>query len=117
MKYLIVSALFIFVQTAQAADESGNITIWGASQKSCFSYINARKSNDDGLYQNYVMGYLTAYNTQTPDTYRLSGNKNLSAIMKWLDDYCDASKTHGFEQALVEFTAKHYPKRYKHPPS
>ncbi len=117
MKYLLVSLLLIFIQTAKAADESGNIAIWGAGQKSCFSYINARKSDDDGFYRNYVMGYLTAYNTQTPDTYRLSGNKNLAAIMKWLDEYCEASQTRGFEQALLEFTAKHYPQRYRHPPS
>ena len=113
MKHLITCLLMIFAHTAVATDKSGNFAIWGAGQKSCFSYSKARKSEDDNYYRYYLMGYLTAYNTQTPETYRVSGNKNLSDILSWLDNYCESKQVLGFDQALGEFIAEHYPSRYK----
>jgi len=113
MKHLITGLLMIFAHTAIAADKSGNFAIWGAGQKSCYNYSNARKSEDDSYYRYYLMGYLTAYNTQTPETYRISGNKNLSDILTWLDNYCESKQVVGFDHALGDFTAEHYPGRYK----
>jgi hypothetical protein len=116
MKYLFTGLLLIVANLALAADESGNAAIWGAGQKSCFSYLKARNSDDDGFYSHYLMGYLTAYNTLTPDTYRISGDKNLIDILGWLDAYCDERQVHGFDQAVLEFITEHYPKRYKRVP-
>ncbi len=116
MKFILVCSLIMLTQTTMAADSSGNIAIWGAGKKSCFSYSSARKSGDDGNFQNYLMGYLTAYNAQTPDTYRISGKKNLPEILSWLDNYCETKPVHGFDQALIEFITEHYPMRYKRAP-
>ena len=113
MRYILTCLLFIFSQTVLAADKSGNIAIWGAGQKSCFSYTAARKNDDENYYKYYLMGYLTAYNAQTPDTYRISGSKNIDEILSWLDNYCTTKQVHGFDQALVEFITEHYPKRLK----
>ena len=117
MKYLLACILLIVANLAIAADESGNVAIWGAGQKSCFSYINARKSDDDSFYSNYLMGYLTAYNAQTPNTYRISGDKNMADILTWLDDYCEEKQVLGFDQAVGEFIIEHYPKRHKRAPT
>ncbi|MFT5134697.1 MAG: hypothetical protein ACI9SC_003178, partial [Gammaproteobacteria bacterium] len=64
-------------------------------------------------YRNYLMGYLTAFNKQTPETYRVSGNKNLSEILSWLDDYCEEKQVRGFDDAVFEFITEQYPHRYK----
>jgi hypothetical protein len=113
MKYILTFLLSIFAHTSMAADKSGNIAIWGAGQKSCFSYSKARENEDDGYYKYYLMGYLTAYNTQTPDTYRLSGDKSLTDILSWLDDYCETKQVSGFDQAVIEFIVEQYPHRHK----
>lgn len=113
MKYLLAIVLYLLTHMVLAADSKGNYAIWGLGQKSCFSYSNTRNTDDDRFYRNYLMGYLTAYNTQTPETYRISGGKNLTEILSWLDDYCESKPVHGFDQAVYEFIDEHYPKRVK----
>jgi hypothetical protein len=113
MRYILACLLFIFSQTVLAADKSGNIAIWGAGQKSCFSYTSARKNDDENYYKYYLMGYLTAYNAQTPETYRISGEKNLDEILSWFDNYCTTKQVHGFDQAIIGFITEHYPERLK----
>ncbi len=113
MKYILGTLMLLFTHMAMAADSSGGYAIWGAGQKSCFSYNKTRKTDDDGYYHFYLLGYLTAFNAHTPETYRISGKKTLSDILLWLDDYCTGKPVHGFDQAILEFIAEHYPKRYK----
>ena len=113
MKKIVIYALLLFAPLAKATDEKGSYAIWGVGQKSCFSYSKARNGEDDSNYRHYIFGYLTAYNTQATDTYRISGSKDLNAVFAWLDDYCKEKPVHGFDQAMVEFIVEHHPKRYK----
>ena len=62
------------------------------------------------------MGYLTAYNAVTPETYSISRDMNLDEIMVWVDDYCDSNQMHSLEQSMIEFIASHYEQRYRTPP-
>ena len=101
----------------QAADRSGNYAIWGLGQKSCFRYSKERAAAEDGPYKSYIMGYLTAYNAVTPETYSISRDMNLDEIMTWLDDYCDAHQMHGMESSMLEFISAHHEKRFRTPPS
>lgn len=100
-----------------AADTGGNYAIWGQGQKSCYRYLDARTADEDGAYRNFIMGYLTAYNAVTPETYSISRDMNLNDVLLWLDDYCDAKQMHGLEQSLLEFIHSHYETRYKTSPS
>ena len=112
----IIAVLIIYLSMqgyTHAADRSGNYAIWGKGNKSCFSYLKDRDAGKDNAYKNYVMGYLTAYNTLTPETYNISGNLRLDDIMAWLDDYCDAKQVHGLEQSLIEFISEHHEKRLR----
>lgn len=110
---LVITGLSLQVQTA---DKSGNYAIWGKGQNSCYRYLKARSATADEAYKDYIMGYLTAYNAVTPETFSISRNMNLDEIMTWLDDYCDLNQMHGLEQSLLEFIAGHYEKRYRIPP-
>ena len=101
----------------QAADKTGNYAIWGLGQKSCFRYLKDRSAAEDGPYKSYIMGYLTAFNAVTPETYSISRDMNLDEIMTWLDDYCDVNQMHGMESSMLEFINTHYEKRFRTPPS
>jgi hypothetical protein len=99
--------------SAYATDQSGNYAIWGMGNKSCFSYTNARKSDEYDNFKYYIMGYLTAFNALTPETFRVSGNMNLKAILAWFDDYCELKAVYGFDQAVSDFIVEHYDDRVK----
>ena len=114
---ILISILIIGLSLpAGAVDQSGNYAIWGKGQKSCFRYLKERTGDENQAYREYLMGYLTAYNAATPETYSISGNMNLDEIIAWLDDYCDTNQMHGLEQSLLEFITSHYEDRYRTPP-
>ena len=101
---------------AQAADPEGNYAIWGKGQKSCYRYMKDRSAGTDEPYKNFIMGYLTAYNAMTPETYSISRDMKLDEIMTWLDDYCELKQMHGIESSLLEFITSQYATRYRNPP-
>ena len=113
MRKFLIYLMLVFTPLAYAADENGSYAIWGSGQKSCFSYNKSRDTGDDSNYRNYLMGYLTAFNMQSDETYRISADKDMFAILNWIDDYCQEKPVHGFDQAVVEFIVEQYPKRFR----
>ena len=99
-----------------AMDQSGNYAIWGKGRLSCFRYLKERSAGEDRAYKEYLMGYLTAYNAMSPETYSISRDMNLDEILSWLDNYCDSNAMHSLEQSLLEFIASHYEQRFQTPP-
>ena len=108
MRNLIIILLACASLQAQARDKNGNFAIWGPGDKSCFSYNSARKADSYAPYRYYIMGYLTAYNSLTPDTYRISGVDGFPEVLQWLDDYCAKQPVHSFEQALNDYVVDHH---------
>ncbi len=113
----ILINLPFFFGSLHAADNMGNYAIWGKGNKSCFSYLKEKNTAAHTAYQDYLKGYLTAYNTITPETYSISGKMDINEISEWMDDYCDKNQVHGFEQALVEFITQHHKSRLKTRPN
>ena len=109
--FLVLSFLSV---NLQAIDSNGNFAIWGKGNKSCYSYTVAYDNSKLQSYKDFVMGYLTGHNVQTPDTYRISGKMDLSQILSWLYDYCDSKPIVSFEHALADFIGEHFDKRIKH---
>jgi hypothetical protein len=116
MRNLTLILLICVSFAAHAGDKKGNFAVWGPGVKSCFSYTSARKAEKYDAYKYFIMGYLTAYNTLTPDTYRISGNDRFIDVMKWLDDYCQKQPVHGFEQAVNDYVVHHQDSRLSEPP-
>ncbi len=114
----IIFCIFIFGLSLQAwaVDQAGNYAIWGKGQKSCFRYMKERAADEDQDYRVYLMGYLTAYNAVTPETYSISRDMNLDEILSWVDNYCDSNQMHSLEQTLMEFIVSHYEQRFQAPP-
>lgn len=115
-KIFLMLLTLTFANLSWAADKAGNYAIWGSGNKSCFKYNKNREENNDKAFKDYVMGYMTAYNTVSDDTYSISANMNLEEILGWIDDYCGEKQVHGFEQALTSYILEHYKTRFKKPP-
>lgn len=114
---LLAIALFLSLSfTVQAMDKNGNYAVWSMGKKSCYSYTKAKGSDKQVLYDTFIMGYLTAYNAISAETYSISGSMTLSDILQWLDDYCELKPVHSFELALSEFLVAHKENRLKQSP-
>ncbi len=116
---ILLALIFITVipVLSQAADSNGHFAIWGKGNKSCHSYSISRSTDEEQRFKDYIMGYLTAFNVQMPETYRISGKMNLDEILIWLDDYCELKPVLAFEQTLADFIIEHHDKRMKRSPS
>jgi len=119
MKYLssILFLLALVPIQSQAADSKGHFAIWGKGNKSCHSYNISRNTDEEQRFKDYIMGYLTAFNVQMPETYRVAGHMNLNEILSWLDDYCELKPIMAFEQSLADFIIENHDKRMKKSPS
>ena len=117
MRIAIFLLLTSITFTLQAADSKGQYAVWGPGQKSCHAYSEAREAGDYDDYKYFVMGYLTAYNTLTDKTYRISGDKNFDQILEWLDNYCEPKAVHSFEQAVASFIVDSHESRLTRPAS
>lgn len=113
---LACAILSTLSSTTSAADRDGNYAVWGPGSRSCHSYNQSTAEAERTPYRNYVMGYLTAYNAVSADTYAISADMSLDAVMNWVDDYCGEKPMHSFEQALIGFTSEHTDRRYQRPP-
>ena len=121
---LIIVALLTSAYLAgvvQAADQAGNYAIWGKGRKSCFHYLQDRKTAQeqdrkaaqDDPYKHHIMGYLTAYNAIAPETYSITGNMKLDEVMVWMDDYCESQQMQSVDHALLEFIDDKYKTRQR----
>lgn len=105
-----------FATGSGAADKDGNYAVWGVGAKSCFHFLEVADTAEREQFRNYVMGYLTAYDALTEDTYSIGAGKDLDQVMTWLKEYCSQKQIHSFEQGLTEFTVEQHPQRSRHPP-
>lgn len=96
---------------AGAADKQGNYAVWGAGQRSCNQYMDARAAGDFGEFKSYALGYITAYNTFVPETYRNAPELDVEGVMKWLDQYCEVTRVDSYERALKLMMEHFHPTR------
>ncbi len=100
-----------------ATDSAGNYAIWGVGNSTCHSYNKARKAGEDDKYKDFLMGYLTAYNTLTEDTYRITGMTNMTTLLETFDQKCKTAPVSSFELVLKEVIQELYKERMKKPES
>jgi hypothetical protein len=97
---------------ALAADAAGNYAIWGAGGRSCHQF--QRSATDAAArapFKDFLMGYLTAYNTLAAVTYNALGDMSLEDALGWLDGYCDLHKLDSFDRALGEMLRERHESR------
>ncbi len=114
---LTLTCVTIIPVSSLATDKDGNFAIWGKGNKSCHNYNISRNTDEEQRFKDYIMGFLTAFNVQMPETYRVSGHMTLDEILTWLDDYCQLKPIISFEQSLADFIIENRDERMKRSPS
>jgi hypothetical protein len=92
---------------AHAVDANGASRIRGVGRDTCVKFLDDRRSSSlVEPYRNWLDGYLTALNSQTPDTYDIAGETDVDGILEWISKWCavnPGSKFLSGAQAYVTF--------------
>jgi hypothetical protein len=115
MKPLLAVLLLGLALPVQAADEHGRYWIYGVGRQACTTYLEARKAGgiEELSYKNWIMGYITAVNQNSADTYNILGQYDFQGAMVWLDQYCQKNPGSNMYMAVANMTAVMYPQRRK----
>lgn len=113
MRIAIAVLIITFAASATAMDSAAKYAVWGVGGKACFTFTKDKKSGNGQKYLDYVMGYLTAYNRLTPETYGIAGKMDIDAVDAWLDHYCSKKPMNSFDQAMIDFIHAHTKTRYR----
>ena len=99
---------------APAADAKGSYNIRGIGIITCSRYLQDRSlKKDTSAYINWLMGYITAYNSLKPDTWEIAPHYDSPQLSKYLDLYCGAAPKTLINTAATEFIKAMYTKRQK----
>ena len=85
---LAVVVAFAAMSSAWAEDKNGQ---YGILTDTCGEYAKDRAKNRTLRYTSWLAGYVTAYNSVSPDTYNILGKSNVKSTMQWLDSWCKAN--------------------------
>ncbi len=99
-----------------AADKAGNYAIWGLGGSSCFAFLKAQDAQKVDAYRTYLMGYLTAFNTLSEDTYSATGAQPLPVSIRSLRRYCAEHQMDSFDRAIQQTLGAIYSSRQRESP-
>ena len=121
--FALAMSLFL-PATVNASDIDQRYSVSYAEGKmgSCGQYVTARDEGRRGEYRDHnlhftwILGYITAYNYQAPDTYDVRGQTDTSGILLWLENYCKQTPLTDFAVAMELLTDELYPNRIRKAP-
>lgn len=97
------AALALFVAaSAEAADDQGYYKTVGVGKKTCGEFVDAHaeKGADYRRFQDWLEGYVSAYNRWTPGVSSVAGNTPLASHAAWLVEFCNGSSSSFFSKAV-----------------
>jgi hypothetical protein len=102
--------------SAMAGDVSGKYFM--PSGPSCAVILDSQKKDSVqyAILNQWVGGYLTAYNYVTPNTYNILGKSDLIGAMQWIKNYCEEHPAAGADSAMRYLVIELYPKRIQKKP-
>lgn len=122
-KFVLLAVIVSMPLVSNASDEDGNFSAHGLSMKSCGTFLTAmNEGNFQQDWRNYnkylahIDGYLTAYNSETPDTYSIIGISDMDGAFSWLEKHCEENPLEPFGLALADLTRKLTSSRIKKRP-
>jgi hypothetical protein len=106
-----------------ASDQNGKYReTYTPDHGSCASYLLAQNEcghgncRDLNTFSDWLMGYITAYNSSTPDTFDIVANTNLKSTILWLGNYCKQNPSKSFSQSVESLMNELYKTRQKERP-
>jgi len=110
--FALVISLLAFSVPGHSSDENGR---YAGQTISCGKWVSVREhpeldvSTLESFYNlGWIRGYITAYNSQTPDTYDIQGNTDLESIELWLDNFCKENPLKELGEAMQFLTDELY---------
>ena len=127
MKRFLLATVLLLPIGCWAASESGYfrpyfMTIKDFNFSTCKNFKAAMDSANQGhfglqnQYNQWLDGFLTAYNMYTPDTFDIVNGKDLDSIDAWLVKYCIDHPDQRFNNAVERLIFELYPNRAKEKP-
>ena len=114
MKKLLLVVTLLASTSAWGADKDGRY--WAGDDLACAVYVEIRqdaKNMTNIMMSSWIMGYVTAYNKQTPNTYDIMGKTSSDKLMLSLEKYCKANQQKMVSQGMDEVAQELYPSRQK----
>jgi len=109
---LIVLVLsFTFAAPATARDKDG--MYWVQGTISCGHWVEHSKKGswEEVADTNWIVGYITAYNRQTPDVFNIMGDTDKASVYLWMDKYCQENPLNNLVDGMELLTYKLWPNR------
>jgi hypothetical protein len=102
--------------SGSAADNGGNYAIWGLGGSSCHAFLKAQDEPTAEHYRVFLMGYLTAFNTLSSDTYSATAEQSLEDSIDAIRTYCDGNQMDSFDRAVQQTLSSLYSVRLRESP-
>lgn len=105
-RVLVVAAMGVLLSIgAEAADPRGVYTIYGAGNDTCKDWLVDRDEDSVKAWQReqWVMGYVTAYNRFKFDGKDVASGTDMMAVFDWVDDWCRERPEEMLEHAAFAF--------------
>jgi len=116
MKRIVLAvALSACAAPLAAADKDG--AYWSQRPDGCREFLRVhpageRRPESVGV-RNWIAGYITAYNRQTPDTYDITGIADFEQVVLSVERFCKASPFADLSAAMEAVTEQLHPTRYQ----
>ena len=120
MKCLIIAIVVVLPIECWAADKNGEYReTYPADHVTCESFLLAENECKHGrcldlkTFSDWLMGYITSYNSNTPDTFDIAAKTDLKNSIIWLGNYCKQHPSNKYSQAAQSLMNELYPIRQK----
>ena len=120
MKKFIFTIVLLLPIGCFASDEFGKYRVtYPPDHVTCDSFLLAVNECNHGhcvdlkTFSDWLMGFVTAYNMQTPNTFDIVAKIDLKTALNWLASYCKKNRTKKYSKAVHSLMIELYPKRQK----
>ena len=120
MKKLILAIALLLPIACSASDKFGRYRVtYPPDHVTCNSLVLAVNECDHGhcvdlkTFGDWLMGYISAYNQGTPDTFDIVANTDMKSSMTWIVNYCKQHPSSEYADAVHGLMIDLYPSRQK----
>lgn len=112
----VVAAISPLTATGRVTDD--RFAVFSVGADSCSHYLSARQQGNEAFlpYQQWLLGYLSAFNAIVADTYDILGGHKNRHWIDWLDRYCKRHPGESLVSASAALTVSLYPQRHSSAP-
>jgi len=109
---LVMAMALLPASMAHARDANGVSRIRGIGGDSCVKFLDDRRSAPlVKPYEIWLEGFITALNSQLPNTYDIAGQTDTDDILEWIAQWCGENPGTQFLYGVQAYVIFAYPSR------